>query len=79
MRSTFLSIDGEDLTGLPLLERKRRLLRIMPFIESRLMYLDHSRSAVATYSASHASVTSRASLRSGPKARTAATAAPRPG
>jgi hypothetical protein len=36
-----LSIDGEDLTGLPLLERKRRLLRIIPFIESRLMYLDH--------------------------------------
>jgi bifunctional non-homologous end joining protein LigD len=36
-----LSIDGEDLTGLPLLERKRQLLGIMPFIESRLMYLDH--------------------------------------
>ena len=36
-----LSIDGEDLTGFPLLERKRLLLRIMPFIESRLMYLDH--------------------------------------
>jgi len=36
-----LSIEGEDLTGLPLLERKRRLLRLMPFIESRLMYLDH--------------------------------------
>ena len=36
-----LSIDGDDLTGLPLLDRKRRLLHIMPFIESRLMYLDH--------------------------------------
>ena len=35
------SIDGEDLTGLPLLERKRWLLRIMPFIECRLLYLDH--------------------------------------
>ena len=35
------SIDCEDLTGLPLLDRKRRLLRIMPFVESRLMYLDH--------------------------------------
>jgi bifunctional non-homologous end joining protein LigD len=27
-----LSIDGEDLTGLPLIDRKRRLLRIMPTI-----------------------------------------------
>ena len=36
-----LSIEGEDLTGLALLERKRRLLRIMPTIETRLMYLDH--------------------------------------
>ena len=36
-----LSIDGEDLTGLPLLERKRRLLRIMPKVECRLLYLDH--------------------------------------
>ena len=36
-----LSIDGEDQTGLPLLERKRRLLRIMPTIETRLLYLDH--------------------------------------
>jgi len=35
-----LSIDGEDLTVLPLLERKRRLLRIMPTIETRLLYLD---------------------------------------
>jgi bifunctional non-homologous end joining protein LigD len=35
-----LSIEGEDLTGLPLLARKRRLLRIMPTIESRLLYLD---------------------------------------
>jgi bifunctional non-homologous end joining protein LigD len=36
-----LSIDGDDVTGLPLLERKRRLLRIMPTVESRLLYLDH--------------------------------------
>jgi bifunctional non-homologous end joining protein LigD len=36
-----LSIEGEDLTGLPLLERKRRLPRIMPTIECRLLYLDH--------------------------------------
>jgi len=36
-----LSIDGEDLTGLPLIERKRRLLRIMPTIDTRLLYLDH--------------------------------------
>lgn len=36
-----LNIDGKDPTGLPLLERKRRLLRIMPSIESRLPFLDH--------------------------------------
>jgi bifunctional non-homologous end joining protein LigD len=36
-----LSIEGEDLTGRPLLERKRRLRAIMPRIESRLVYLDH--------------------------------------
>ena len=32
-----LAIDGQDLTGLPLLERKRRLMRIMPRIECRLL------------------------------------------
>ena len=36
-----LSIDGEDLTGLPLLERKRQLRRIMPAVECGLLYLDH--------------------------------------
>lgn len=36
-----LSIDGRDLTGLPLLERKRRLLRILPAVNSRVLYLDH--------------------------------------
>ena len=36
-----LSVDGVDLHGLPLLERKRRLLRVMPRVESRLLYLDH--------------------------------------
>ena len=35
-----LSIDGEDLRALPLLQRKRCLARIMPRVESRLMYLD---------------------------------------
>jgi bifunctional non-homologous end joining protein LigD len=34
-----LAIDGEDLRELPLVERKRRLARIMPRIESRLMLL----------------------------------------
>jgi ATP-dependent DNA ligase len=34
-------MEGEDVTVLPLLERKRRLLRIMPTIETRLLYLDH--------------------------------------
>jgi ATP-dependent DNA ligase len=36
-----LSIDGEDLTGLSLVRRKHSLLRIMPTVESRLLYLDH--------------------------------------
>jgi bifunctional non-homologous end joining protein LigD len=34
-------IDGADLRGLPLLERKRRLLAIMPAVECRALYLDH--------------------------------------
>ena len=34
-----LFIDGEDLRHLPLMQRKRRLARIMPRIESRLMLL----------------------------------------
>ena len=36
-----LSIDGDALTGLPLLERKRLLLRIVPTIETRLSYLGY--------------------------------------
>ena len=36
-----LSIDGEDLRGLPLIERKVRLKRIMPRKPSRLLYVDH--------------------------------------
>jgi bifunctional non-homologous end joining protein LigD len=36
-----LSVNGEDVRGLPLIERKRRLLRIMPKVESRLLFLDH--------------------------------------
>jgi bifunctional non-homologous end joining protein LigD len=35
-----LSIDGEDIRGLPLLERKRLLRSAMPRIESRVLYLD---------------------------------------
>ena len=35
-----LCIDGEDLRHLPLVERKRRLARIMPVVESRLMLLE---------------------------------------
>jgi bifunctional non-homologous end joining protein LigD len=38
-----LSVDGEDLRPLPLTERKRRLRRIMPKIESRLLYVDQIR------------------------------------
>jgi bifunctional non-homologous end joining protein LigD len=36
-----LSVDGEDLRELPLVERKRRLRRIVPRIDSRLLYIDH--------------------------------------
>jgi hypothetical protein len=36
-----LAIDGEDLRDRPRLERKRRLRRIMPRLDSRLVYMDH--------------------------------------
>src|SRR4029453_15469530 len=36
-----LSINGEDLHGLLLLERKRRLRAAMPRVESRLQYVDY--------------------------------------
>ena len=36
-----LLVNGEDVRAPQLLERKRRLLRIMPKIESRLLFLDH--------------------------------------
>jgi bifunctional non-homologous end joining protein LigD len=35
-----VAIDGEDLTKLPLLERKRRLRAIVPRSRSRLLYVD---------------------------------------
>jgi bifunctional non-homologous end joining protein LigD len=36
-----LWLDGEDLRMLPLLERKRRLRRLVPRCESRLLFVDH--------------------------------------
>ena len=36
-----LSLEGRDLTELPLLERKRLLRVVMPRVETRLLYLDH--------------------------------------
>jgi bifunctional non-homologous end joining protein LigD len=36
-----LAVDGEDLRARPLLERKRRLRRLMPRVESRLRHVDH--------------------------------------
>jgi bifunctional non-homologous end joining protein LigD len=74
-----LSTNGQDLRALPLLERKRRLRTIVPRIECRLLYLDHSWSAAAIYSARRASVTSSGSWRSGRAARTTRTADVRPG
>jgi bifunctional non-homologous end joining protein LigD len=38
-----LSVEREDLRGLPLLARKRRLRSILPTIGSRLLYVDHFR------------------------------------
>jgi len=35
-----LAIDGEDVTMLPLLERKRRLRAIVPCQHSRLLHVD---------------------------------------
>ncbi len=34
-----LALDGNDLRGLPLMERKRRLARIMPRVESRVRFV----------------------------------------
>lgn len=36
-----LSVNGEDMRRPPLLERKRRLLAIMPTVQCPLLYLDH--------------------------------------
>jgi hypothetical protein len=36
-----LSVNARDLGGVPLLERKRRLRGIVPYADSRLLYLDH--------------------------------------
>lgn len=36
-----LAVDGRDVRGWPLLERKRLLVSILPAVESRLLYLDH--------------------------------------
>jgi ATP-dependent DNA ligase len=35
------ALPGRDLRQLPLIERKRRLKRIMPRVESRVRYVDH--------------------------------------
>ena len=60
-----LNIDGDGLTGLSLRERKCRLLRVMPTVETRLLYLDHIEHRDAICSESRASVILRASLGSG--------------
>jgi bifunctional non-homologous end joining protein LigD len=36
-----LSLNGQDLRGLPLHERKEHLHEVMPRIETRLRYVDH--------------------------------------
>jgi bifunctional non-homologous end joining protein LigD len=36
-----LAVDGEDLREWPLVERKRRLRRLIPSVPTRLLYVDH--------------------------------------
>jgi ATP-dependent DNA ligase len=36
-----LAVDGEDLRQWPLVERKRRLRRLIPSVPTRLLYVDH--------------------------------------
>jgi bifunctional non-homologous end joining protein LigD len=36
------ALNGDDLRQLPLIDRKRRLKRIMPRVESRIRYVDHT-------------------------------------
>jgi hypothetical protein len=66
-RSTRSPSTGQDIRDLPLHERKRRLARIMPWVDSRLM--NSSRAAANASSNSPASVVSRALSRSGSTAR----------
>jgi bifunctional non-homologous end joining protein LigD len=74
-----LSIDGDDLTARPLVERKRHLRRIMPTIETRLLFLDHLEQRGRDLFRVACERALRASSRSGVPARTASTAGPRPG
>jgi bifunctional non-homologous end joining protein LigD len=37
-----LAVDGEDLREWPLIERKRRLRRLIPSVPRRLLYVEHS-------------------------------------
>jgi bifunctional non-homologous end joining protein LigD len=41
-----LAVNGEDLTTVPLLDRKHRLREIMPRMQSRLLYVDHLASSI---------------------------------
>ena len=36
-----LAVEGEDLREWPLMERKRRLLKLIPSVPTRLLYVDH--------------------------------------
>jgi bifunctional non-homologous end joining protein LigD len=40
-----LSLNGEDLRRLPLVERKQRLRRILPARSPHVLYVDHTRGA----------------------------------
>jgi hypothetical protein len=64
------SISRTELTTLPLLECKRRLLQVTPMIESRLMFLDHIEERGCDLSGWRASGTWKTWWRSGGRAPT---------
>ena len=67
MAFDLLELDGEDLHELPLIERKRRLRRLIPRESSRLKYVDH---IAGRHRALFAAACLRASSRSGRTVRT---------
>ena len=75
-----LELDGEDLRTRPLLERKRRLAKIIPYdLDTSLRLLGHVPGRGRALFRLAAITTRRASSRSGPAAHTTSTGGRRPG